>query len=240
MKHSSKELVEVAYRYYPRGVSREDPRYKRTEEYGRLADARRRAGAECGRWQGMLNRIHDKFPDRSLIDRSIHLPTGNYDACYAGHLSVEASAPGEYSHVIGFMVSLLVSCYVVYSLRTVDDLEEIERIKVLNAMPSRHVSVFAHDTHYVLPAWMGKLVRLVKPNLVEPPLPLEARRQDLSFDLSPDEQPYATWIAQEIERTWGYEHMPPLVGKLIIPDVATDSRLLGEATLYDCLFSDSW
>ncbi|XXY18786.1 hypothetical protein WME88_03930 [Sorangium sp. So ce216] len=134
----------------------------------------------------------------------------------------------------------MVPYYIVYDLRTVDDFEEIERRKILNATQHRHVNIFVHDTHYVLPAWVSKLVGLVRPKLLEPPLPLEATRQDLSFDLSPDEQPYATWIAQDIEQTWGYERMPPLVGKLIVPDVATDSRLLGEATLYDCLFSDSW
>ncbi|AUX34113.1 uncharacterized protein SOCE836_062810 [Sorangium cellulosum] len=111
---------------------------------------------------------------------------------------------------------------------------------MLNATPSCYVSIFVHDTHYVLPAWVGKLVRLVKPKLLEPPLPLEATRRILSFDLPPDEQPYATWIARDIELTWGYERMPPLVGELIVPDVATDSRSLGEATLYDCLFSDNW
>ncbi|WP_437565843.1 hypothetical protein [Sorangium sp. So ce542] len=240
MRHSNEELIELVYRYYPRGVSREDPRYKRTEEYGRLADARRRAGADRDRWQGMLRRIDGKFSGRVSIDRSIHLPTGNYDACYSGCLSIGAIFPGEYDRVIGFMVSLLVPYYIVYGLRIVDDFEEIERRKVLNATPSCHVSIFVHDTHYVLPAWVGKLVRLVKPKLLEPPLPLEATRRIINFDLSPDEQPYATWIARDIELTWGYERMPPLVGELIVPDVATDSRSLGEATLYDCLFSDNW
>ena len=32
----------------------------------------------------------------------------------------------------------------------------------------------------------------------------------------------------------------PLVGKVIVPGVAPDNRLPGEATLFDCLFSDNW
>ncbi len=85
---------------------------------------------------------------------------------------------------------------------------------------------------FVLPAGM------VKPEFVEPPSPMEAYRNDIPFDLSPDEQPYATWIAHDIERSWGYERMPPDIGCVIVPDVSTNARALGEATLFDCLFSD--
>jgi hypothetical protein len=34
--------------------------------------------------------------------------------------------------------------------------------------------------------------------------------------------------------------MPPEVGNLIVPDVATSNHGLGDARLYDCLFSDDW
>jgi hypothetical protein len=47
-----------------------------------------------------------------------------------------------------------------------------------------------------------------------------------------------TRIAQEIEATYGYEPMPPEVGRVIVSDVETGGRLFGEATLYHCLFSD--
>ena len=65
-------------------------------------------------------------------------------------------------------------------------------------------------------------------------------RQDLRFDLSSDEQPYAAWIAQSVEATFGYARMPSEVGKVIVPEVSTVLRSSGEATLYDCLFSHSW
>jgi hypothetical protein len=61
-------------------------------------------------------------------------------------------------------------------------------------------------------------------------------RQIICFELPPDEQPYAAGIAQEIEATWGYERMPPEVGNVVVPDVATNLRRFGEARLYDWLF----
>ncbi|MGK4002385.1 hypothetical protein WMF31_07170 [Sorangium sp. So ce1036] len=134
----------------------------------------------------------------------------------------------------------MVPYYVIYRSRLVDAVEETEEGEALRATSPRAVTIFVHDTVYVLPAWVGKLIRLVRPELVEPPPEEPERRQDVSFDLSPDEQPYAAGIAEEIVATWGYEPMPPEVGRIIVPDVATDSRPLGEATLYDCLFSDDW
>jgi hypothetical protein len=109
-------------------------------------------------------------------------------------------------------------------------------MKARHASPQDTVDFYFGDTMFVLPAAM------VKPEFRKPPpLPnFRPRRRDVSFDFSADEQSYAACIAQEIEATWGYERMPPEVGRVIVPDVATDHRILGEATLNDCLFSDSW
>ena len=46
-----------------------------------------------------------------------------------------------------------------------------------------------------------------------------------NVEMSPDEQPYAWWIAQDIEVTWqGYERMPPEAGKVIVSDVDEQPR----------------
>jgi hypothetical protein len=66
------------------------------------------------------------------------------------------------------------------------------------------------------------------------------RRILTSFAFSSDEQPHADWLAREIEATFGCEPMPPEVGNIIVPDVATNLRLMGQATLYDCLLGDDW
>jgi hypothetical protein len=139
-------------------------------------------------------------------------------------------------HTVDFRVSFLVPYYIVFSSRVVEDLEELERMKARLASPKDTVALYFGDTMFVLPSAM------VKPEFRKPPpLPsVRPRRRDISYAFSPDEQPYAPRIAQEIEATWGYERMPPEVGSVIVPDVATDHRILGEATLYDCLFSDRW
>ena len=76
--------------------------------------------------------------------------------------------------------------------------------------------------------------------LVREQEPLRIFRSEARFSLSPGEQLYAEHIAREIEATWGYERMPPELEKTIVPDVGTNLRGFGEATLHDCLFSDHW
>jgi len=240
MRHSVDELTDIVYRYYPRRLLTNEPRYEKSEEYRRLVAARRHAGANNEPWRAILKRLGEQFPENSVQNRSLHLPSGRSDACYSAHLSLPTNTPGEHYHDLGFLVSFLVPYYVVYSLRNVDDLIKIEEMKARRAEPARSVSVFIKDTLVILPAWMGKILpaSMVEP---EPAAPIEAYRNDISFDLSPDEQPYATRIVQEIEATWeGYERMPPEVGKVVVPDVVTNLRWLGQATLYDCLFSDDW
>ena len=58
----------------------------------------------------------------------------------------------------------------------------------------------------------------------------------VTFELLPDERPYAEWIAREIEATFGCEPLPPEVGTVLVPDLAAP-QLPGEVRLYDCLFS---
>ncbi len=64
---------------------------------------------------------------------------------------------------------------------------------------------------------------------------------ETSFELSPDEVPFAETIAEEIERSFpGHERMPPDIGLTVVPDVQAGSKWFGEATLFTCLFSDTW
>jgi hypothetical protein len=112
-------------------------------------------------------------------------------------------------------------------------------MKARSAELSRYASVSLTefpDTMFILPACV------VKPEFIDPTPAMQVyQRTNISLDLSPDEHPYAAWIAQDIEATWpGYERLPPEVGKVIVPDVSIDARGLGEATLYDYLFSDDW
>lgn len=235
MRHSINEFIGIVYSYYPRGLLSNDPQYNETEEYRRLVAVRRQAGANNEPWRAMLQRLSNKFPDNSVQNRSLHLPTGSWDACYSACLYL-APAPGEYHHTVGFLVSFLVPYYVIYSSRTVNNHEKMDEMKANPAAPNQYASVSLADfpdTMFILPAC------IVKPEFIEPDPPIQAYRNNISFSLSSDEQPYGEWIARDIEATWtGYERMPPEVGNVIIPDVSTNGKLLGEATLFNCLFSD--
>lgn len=65
-------------------------------------------------------------------------------------------------------------------------------------------------------------------------------RYALNFELTPEEEPYARTIRTEIEQTFGYEALPPEIGKEVIPDLVTPQSGLGETTIYDCLFMGHW
>jgi hypothetical protein len=57
----------------------------------------------------------------------------------------------------------------------------------------------------------------------------------------PEEGPVAREIAREIEATYpSYQQIPPEIGNEIVPDVAMDWAMFGEATIYISLFSDAW
>lgn len=62
-----------------------------------------------------------------------------------------------------------------------------------------------------------------------------------SFDMSPEEMPFSTAIAEEIETTFpGYAPISPAIGQAIVPDVVTGTKWFGDATIFNCLFSDDW
>ncbi len=118
MKHSAQELIELCYRYYPRGVSDDDPRYKNTEEYQRLATARRQAGAsEEERWRPMLRRLRARFPAFIVQGLSMHLPTGDYDGGYSGQLYLHDPMPEGSADSLEFRVSFLAPYYFLFSSR---------------------------------------------------------------------------------------------------------------------------
>lgn len=228
MNHSTADLIDIVYHYYPQGTMPDDL-YKETVEYRRLVAARRQAGAEREPWSALLRRVKEQFPENSVHDGSLHLPTGGCDACYSGRI-ILPTIPGEHHHTVEFLVSFVVPYYIVYCTRCVDD---IEATKAYRVSQDRTVGVFVDDTCFILPA------EVVKPEFRQKDERV-LRRTETRFDMTPEEQPYAAWIAQNIESTFGYAPMPPEIGNVIVPDVETNLRPPGEARLYDCLFLDSW
>jgi hypothetical protein len=182
MMTTRSDLLDVVYRFYPRGVlpyarvhvPPNEPSYDDTEEHLRLVEAANRGRAEYSTWKAMTRRLGDRY---GLHDESLNLLSG-----------------------------------------------------------------------WVVPAYSASIYR---PKDLEP-VPSFSSRASLSFHVSllgpyygihdrgePDEKPAA--IAEEIEAVYpGYKQIPPELGNELVPDVAMDGSLMGEATIYVSLFSKVW
>lgn len=114
MRQTIDEILTTVYRFY-RSTKTYADLGPDTEE---LVGARRHAGSDgpYERWEAMLDRLQARFPECDITNRSIHLPTGRLDAGYAGRLDLPPGLEEE-GRDIGFLVSFLVPCYVVYGYR---------------------------------------------------------------------------------------------------------------------------
>ncbi|WP_437939227.1 hypothetical protein [Sorangium sp. So ce341] len=225
MKHSVRELLDVVYRYYPRGtdvIEQADiQRYKETEEYVRMVATRRRAATD-ERWPALLHRIKERFPSSIVTNDSLHLPTGSLDASYSFSFSPPDTANGR---TLWFKISFIVPCYLIYGYRSIQFVKQPEKFRVVFGGINFFIPRSPHDPELVSNFDDEKL-KCVTFN-----------ESYIDFELSADELPYAEWIARDIEATFGCERMPPEVGIVLVPDVAVNPRTLGEARLYDCLFT---
>lgn len=186
-------LLPVVYRFYPRGVDEYDPGYKDTEQHRRLVRARVQAGADGNPWGILLERIRAHFPGAIMHNGSTHLPTGQMDGGYVGWLELPPRGWYEVHRKIGFLISFLAPCYVIYGASII-----------------------------IAPTTSG-------------------RTQELRFTFPPDEDPYVRTITGEILSVFpGYELIPPEVGNVIVPDVVAGNKMMGQTTLYLCLFTDAW
>jgi hypothetical protein len=236
MKHTTEEFFAIARRYYPSGIESHDPRYKESEEHARLVTARRGAGARRDVWRAMLDRLSKQFPDRDVYDDVLACPPEWLRAGYEGSIFLP-EATGEHGHTVAFMVSFLAPYYLVCSTRTVDD-PEAEAAR--RAKHEKFVTFCIDNVFWALHRGMVTPEFAAEADKAWEAEHTMATRRDISFAFTPDEQPYAESIAREIEAVYGFERMPPEVGNIIVPDVSVGGRLLGEARLFDCLFSDSW
>lgn len=243
MKHSLDELIKIAHHYYPQGRSILDPGYRKTKEYRRFLKAYQQAGEHYQKWHAMIARLAEQFPQNTALDHGVSLmlaPGLSIPQC-AGMIMLP-ERPSEQAHLIEFRVSILAPYYKVYSRRIVDDLSGSQP-------PARTRSVFVNDTCYTFPAEMSiaEVEQLTGLSHLQeqlrgepPPEPITPKTKSIiSFEMSPEEEPYRIQLTREIEATFaGYEAMPPSVGNIVVPDIATRGGLAGKATLYDCLLWD--
>jgi hypothetical protein len=92
------ELLELVYRFYPRGLYPDGLGYEATEESRRQRDAVRRAVAQAPTWHAMLDRLEARYGPP--MDQSGHLLSGRYDPAYFAEILI----PG---HSLGFCVCVL-------------------------------------------------------------------------------------------------------------------------------------
>ena len=91
MKMNRSELLDVVYRFYPRGllplprihVPLDDPFYDDTEQHRRLKEAADRGRAEYPTWEAMARRLGDRY---RLQNESLSLLSGATDPAYSARI----------------------------------------------------------------------------------------------------------------------------------------------------------
>jgi len=116
MRLSVPELLRRIYIYYPRGVQRYGSNYMETEERARFVELCRRAATseERDRVVAMLNRLRRRFPGHNVDYGSLHLGSGSHEPSHRATLELEPETPEVEFCYIGFIVSLIAPCYVIY------------------------------------------------------------------------------------------------------------------------------
>jgi hypothetical protein len=63
------------------------------------------------------------------------------------------------------------------------------------------------------------------------------QRSTIAYAPDPEVTPLWRVVARQVERLFDYAPVEPELGLTIVPDVQVQNVLLGDATLYDCLFT---
>ncbi|WP_437664873.1 hypothetical protein [Sorangium sp. So ce1182] len=113
MMKTRSELLDVVYRFYPRGVHcferihvpPNEPFYDDTEEHRRLVEAASRGRAEYPTWKAMIRRLGDRY---GLQNESLHLLSGGSDPAYSARVWLTDET------ALSFHVSLLGPYYGVH------------------------------------------------------------------------------------------------------------------------------
>jgi hypothetical protein len=209
MKHTTDELISIAYQYFPRGMLGDEPGYDQSQELERQRTAVARARAGYRVWRSLLRKIEERFPEErfpgvSVQDLSMGLLAESNepeDRCFAAYLWLPTREAEEHSHNLLFRVSFVVPYYSINS------------------------SAVVHTGTYYTKMELGH----------------GALENKDSAELSADEVPFSTGIAEEIRSAFPeHEIMPAAVGNTIVPEIRVGGHFFGEATIFDALFSDHW
>jgi hypothetical protein len=232
MKRNVNELIDTIYRYYPRGIDITNDKFAElrtaSEENARLVATGRRAAVD-ERWRSMLRRASERFPGM-LMNQSLYLhpKTECCDGGYSFTIDPHSYTGIDRESTLYFHISFLTHYYVVHRLRTISAIKK-ERTD------SFFVVVHGLRIHVARSVFDPGAVSGFADDLVKSVTVSETCAE---FDLLCDGRRCAELVAGDIKEIFGYEFLPPDIGKLPVPDVMTDSRFLGDATVYDCVFSD--
>lgn len=205
MKHNQQDLIGIAYRYFPRGISPREQAYEESPELRRQKEARVPASARYEEWRALLHRLAARFPPGSFpgveVQNDCHFlgsPTAavHLDRAYSATIHLPTRSPTDTQHRLQLAVSFVVPYY-----------------------------AFRSEIHGPLRKPSGELNMDI----------------EVTFALEPDELRYAAAAEEEIRTTFtDHERLPPEVGTVVVPEVVTPHKWFGSATLFNCLFVDSW
>ena len=166
----------------------------------------------------MRRSISERFPDM-LMNHSLHLTTDSYDdACYSFTIHLPGAAQDR---LLWGQVSFWVPYYVIHASCNIEVVQETRKDFFAIIFQGIHFQVDGSplDPRFVSNPDDERLKHVtIQPHVV-------------TFDLLPEERPYAEWIAREIEATFGYEPMPPEIGTVLVPELATPHLPGGEQAL---------
>lgn len=204
--------------------------YEVTVEHQRLVAARKNAGAQQAAWMDALQRIHLQFPACVVQNNSVHLPSGSFDSAYSGSLALPSDDSPNCSRELQFAVSFIAPYYACsYSSRTYQHGRMVDSREDEDDMPLSDESQPEAKENEIMYGPSGELSI--------PQLPQYAQ----SFELPVDAIPYWRTIERILQEKFpGYGYLEPDIGTLRLPDVVTDFKFFGEATLYDCIFTSHW
>ena len=106
-------------------------------------------------------------------------------------------------------------------------------------LPTRGPHEKSHQLGFLISFLVPAYVLYSAANVLAPTTKPYPTARHITLTLSPDEEPYARALTDEILAVFpGFEPLSPEVGNLPVPEVVSGIKSQGDRTLYQCLFTD--
>jgi hypothetical protein len=107
------DLLDLIYRFYPRGVGHARVGHDETDERARQLEAFHRGVEDYPRWKALLRRLSERH---AIWDWSLHLLSGTWGPAYSGWIYIP-------NYRLGFHVSLLGPYYGIHRLGVPEEVD---------------------------------------------------------------------------------------------------------------------